>query len=212
MSTDPWQHADAAYALGALEPAERAAYEEHLAGCTDCRARVTEAQATLGLLAGGEVDARPLPDTLLPSLLREARRARRRRLVLTSALVGVAASLLTVLVTAAPPGDRPDRVPMAAVGQAPISAEAVVEPTAWGTRITLTCRYADSAAAPGYRYELRVRASDGTTTSLGSWELDDGSVTFTGGTALPVARIAAVEVTDSAGTTVLTLPEAGARA
>jgi hypothetical protein len=211
MSTDPWQHADAAYALGGLEPAERAAYEEHLLGCAACRAQVAAARAAVGLLAGGVVDAPPLPDTLLPSLLREARRARRRRLVVTSALVGVAASLLTVLVTAVPLSDLPDRVPMAAVGQVPISAEAAVEPTAWGTRITLTCRYA-GAAAPGYRYELRVRATDGTTATLGSWELDGRSATFTGGTALPVAQIAAVEVTDSAGTTVLTLPEPGARA
>lgn len=205
MTTDPWEHSDGAYALDALEPDERAAYEAHLAGCADCRARVAAARAAVGLLAGGQVDAPPLPDTLLPSLLREARRSRRRRLVVTSALVGVAASLLTMLLTATPLGDRPHGVPMAAVGQVPISAEAAVEPTAWGTRITLTCRYAAGEASPGYRYELRVRATDGTTTSLGSWELDGRSATFTGGTALPVADIAVVEVTDSRGVTVLRL-------
>jgi len=32
-------HSDAAYVVGALSPADRAAYEEHLRGCEQCRHR-----------------------------------------------------------------------------------------------------------------------------------------------------------------------------
>ncbi|TCJ24116.1 anti-sigma factor family protein [Nocardioides jejuensis] len=210
MSTDPWEYADAAYALGALEPDERAAFERHLASCEACRSRVTSAGSAVGLLARGESpDTPPLPATLLPGLLHQARRVRRRRLVVTGALSGVAAAcVLAVVLVAAPLRDGPAREPMAQVGHPPISAEAAVVPTAWGTRITLTCRYLGEPA--GYRYALRVRGTDGTVTTLGTWSLGDRDVTFTGGTALPVAEIAAVEVTDGSGTTLLTLDHPGA--
>jgi anti-sigma factor RsiW len=39
---DRWEDATAAYLLGALDDAERAGFEEHLAGCPACRAEVDE--------------------------------------------------------------------------------------------------------------------------------------------------------------------------
>jgi hypothetical protein len=44
---DPFEHDDAAYVLGALSPAERAAFEEHLQSCADCTARASVAAACL---------------------------------------------------------------------------------------------------------------------------------------------------------------------
>ncbi|MFD0784741.1 zf-HC2 domain-containing protein, partial [Micromonospora azadirachtae] len=48
MSRCEFTQDDGAYVLGALAPAERAAYERHLAGCADCR----EAVAELAVLPG----------------------------------------------------------------------------------------------------------------------------------------------------------------
>jgi anti-sigma factor RsiW len=50
-SSDPYREWDAAYLLGALSPAERREFEEHLAGCADCRAEVAEIAGIPGLLA-----------------------------------------------------------------------------------------------------------------------------------------------------------------
>lgn len=49
-----------AYALGALEPAERAEVERHLAGCPDCRARVRELEDAAHLLPQALAAVSPL--------------------------------------------------------------------------------------------------------------------------------------------------------
>lgn len=49
--SDPYREWDAAYLLGALSPAERREFEEHLSGCADCRAEVAEVAGMPGLLA-----------------------------------------------------------------------------------------------------------------------------------------------------------------
>ena len=50
-SPDKFAQWDAAYMLGALSPADRREYEEHLAGCPTCQAAVSELAALPGLLA-----------------------------------------------------------------------------------------------------------------------------------------------------------------
>ncbi|MEV1143541.1 zf-HC2 domain-containing protein, partial [Micromonospora sp. NPDC049799] len=50
MTRCEFAHDDGAYVLGALAPAERAAYERHLAGCADCRQAVAEIAVLPGLL------------------------------------------------------------------------------------------------------------------------------------------------------------------
>lgn len=114
--TDPYREWDAAYVLGALSPADRRDYEEHLAGCDACRAAVAELAGLPGLLAsvpaehalasdprtavsgdaGGGTDAGDDGDRAdvvpLAALAGEARRSRRRR----RSLVAVAASALLV--------------------------------------------------------------------------------------------------------------------
>ena len=44
MSPDP-HHLSGAYAVDALDEAERAAFDQHLASCADCRAEVAELSA-----------------------------------------------------------------------------------------------------------------------------------------------------------------------
>ena len=54
VMTDPFEHFDAAYVLGALDDTDRAAFEQHLPGCDECRQRVAELSGLPGLLAGVE--------------------------------------------------------------------------------------------------------------------------------------------------------------
>jgi anti-sigma-K factor RskA len=62
----------AAYALDALDPAERGAYEQHLARCAECREAVAAFQDVAADLAY-EVDAPAPPPALRSRILAEAR-------------------------------------------------------------------------------------------------------------------------------------------
>ena len=79
--TCEFAHEDAAYVLGALSSAERAAFQEHLAGCAECSQAVRRLSGLPGLLSRVSLDVleapapeEPVPDTLLPALVAEARR------------------------------------------------------------------------------------------------------------------------------------------
>lgn len=94
---------DAAYVLGALSPADRRDYEDHLRDCAYCRASVQRLAGMPGLLAltnaSAVEDPEPeVPSTILPKLLERARTERRRRKWLTGGLL--AASLAALLVLA----------------------------------------------------------------------------------------------------------------
>jgi hypothetical protein len=102
-----------AYALDAVDPAEAALVEEHLATCARCRAEVAEHREVAALLGNSGSDAPddlwdriagtleaapPRPDELPPILgLDQARERRRRRL---PTLWGVAAAAAAALVIA----------------------------------------------------------------------------------------------------------------
>jgi hypothetical protein len=120
---DKFAQWDAAYVLGALSPAERREFEEHLAGCPSCQAAVSDLAALPGLLAqlspddaamlsladeivAGSTEAPALsgvetdvieqgpPPSLLPKMIKKVR-TRRRRMV--AAVAGIAAALLLVI-------------------------------------------------------------------------------------------------------------------
>jgi anti-sigma-K factor RskA len=71
----PWTEYAASYALGALDPAERAEFETHLAGCAACRSEVQSYQEVTGLLAQS-APPRSAPAHLKARVLEEARRVR----------------------------------------------------------------------------------------------------------------------------------------
>lgn len=102
------------HALNALEPEDEQLFVGHLAGCASCERALAEHHETLGHLAYGTVSAEPPPSLLegiragvaesgragafpAPVSLDAARQRRQSRTVkLTTALVGVAASVVLV--------------------------------------------------------------------------------------------------------------------
>ncbi len=108
----PHVQEDGAYVLGALSPEDRVAFERHLPMCPDCARSVRELAGIPGLLARVPMEIvdpdqhpPPVPDTLLPSLVRRARRSERRRTWWATGLVGVAAAVAVAAVAFAALGD-----------------------------------------------------------------------------------------------------------
>lgn len=228
MNRDPFSHFDAPYVLGALSPADRDAYEEHLRSCPDCAAAVREVAGLPGLL--GRVspadfsaldDLPELPAGLLPALLTEVRRERRRGRV--RALVVAAAAVVTVAAASAAlttqvvddgPGTAvpsPAAAPaqdMSVLEDAGVTAAVAVEPVRWGTRLTLTCRYEsseDEEYPTDSSYVLVVTTERGSE-RVASWRAVPGrTMTVAGATATGSADITGIEVRTAGGRPVLRL-------
>lgn len=223
-------HDDAAYVLGALSPAERSAYQAHLAGCAECTRAVQELAGLPGLLGrvSAEVlepaDDEPLPDTLLPELVRRVRTRRRRTRVALGAVaaaVVVGGSLVVGLALDDDP-QRPTDTPgatdtppagdtMVPVGSPPMSANLALTGVAWGTRLDLTCSYREADEAWGaerevWSYVMLVRTSDGRVERVASWRAVPGeTMRLAAATAALREDIRSVEIRTATGQTVLTL-------
>jgi anti-sigma factor RsiW len=213
MTTDPFIHDDAAYVLDALSPQERAVFEAHLETCPDCQARVSEARAAAELLTGltlaDVADPGPVPDTLLPGLLRRAGREQTRRRLLTGSIGAVAAACITALVVVLWPGggSTPSSPAQALVPvrPSPVTATATLVSKAWGTEIDLHCKYSDTVER-WEPYKLVVVDDRGGQHDAGSWTLAAGhEVDFTSGTAVREADISRVEITLEDGSPILQL-------
>src|ERR1700733_6025142 len=138
------------YLLGALEPAERAAVEQHLQTCSRCRdqlaslaalpallRRVPDGRAVLGEPGSASRPAGAGSDKLIHEVVR--RRRRTRALTAAAAPALVAATAVTVSLTAASRAQPPEQA-WAATAQATSSATGVwaevrYAPRAWGTEI-----------------------------------------------------------------------------
>jgi hypothetical protein len=223
MNADHERYADwdSAYVLGALSPAERREYEQHLESCEPCRRSVGELTPIPGLLArlspdradallhdGSDgADASTPPPVPRPELLdavrREGRRRRLRRTRFRFAAIGAAAAvvLAAVLVPLAllrTPADA-QTVAFEAVAELPVTATATLTSVDWGTRIELDCRYDDVAAsdAPegGWPYALYLVDRDGDRREISSWRANPGATArLAAGTALSLDDIASLEI------------------
>jgi hypothetical protein len=239
--TCQFAHLDGAYVLGSLAPAERLEFEAHLPGCAECSRGVRELAGLPGLLAQVDVadlevptpDA-PLPQTLLPALVREVRGEQRRRSVLTAA---VAAAVAAVFVSALAIGGAFDRSTpttttaatptasrsVAPVGQAmqpvgvtgPAKVAVALTGVAWGTKVDLTCSYPKGSGEDGKwsgpgassAYALVVHTREGREEQVATWKALPGkTMRLTGATATGRTDITTVEVRTAEGKVVFTLP------
>ncbi len=205
--SDPFVHDDAAYVLGGLDPGRRAAFERHFDACADCRARVRQAASVLPALASVPAEAfDPVPETLLPGLMRRAATSRRRGRYLFSAVAAGAAACLAALVLIVWPHSTPQPAarPMAAVIATPVRASAFLQPKPWGTEIELHCYYAGRDPATAYLLQVDDRA--GHSQRLGTWRLVPGRETqYVSGTALRPDQISRIEIALPDGRAVLRL-------
>ena len=224
MTRCEFAHDDGAYVLGALAPAERAAYERHLAGCAACREAVAEIAVLPGLL--GRLDPAGLEQFLpsasetsrLPALLDAARERRRRdrwRARRRYAVTALAAAALAVLVgfgvtLVRPAGPPAPQVPLVAMrpvaGTAPVHAEIGLTGTDWGTAVTMHCGYDRRAGhREAYTFRLVAHGPDGATEQVGSWLAAPGDdVRLTGATHFTEGELVSLELLRGDGTPVLT--------
>lgn len=217
-------HFDGSYVLGALSPADRQAFERHLAGCPECAQSVRELAGLPGLLARVDVDAihatsapETVSETLLPALVREVRRTQRRRVFVSAGLA--AAAVVTIAggtVALVNDGSSPAAPPSASasvgaamtpVRQDEMAAHLAVEAVPWGTRLNLTCSYAASGEyekrAP-VTYAMFVRTRDGNTEQVATWRALPGkTMQLAAATSARRGDIASVEVRTPDGTPVL---------
>jgi hypothetical protein len=228
-------HEDGAYVLGALSPEDRLVFERHLPTCAACAQSVRELAGIPGLLArvpAEVVDSdrllSPVPDTLLPGLVRRIRRTERRRRWVTAGMAGVAAAAAVVAIGFAalggddgPPGAlpaSPSASPQATasaevmrpVGDEPISGWLALTQVGWGTRLDLTCSYAtdshDYDDPTWSTYTMYVHTANGSIERVASWRALPGkTMQLAAATAAERAEITSVEVRTSSGETVLEL-------
>jgi hypothetical protein len=228
--TCTFAHDDAAYVLGALSGVERLSFEKHLSGCADCSRALRELAGLPGLLGRVEVGivqqpprTEPLPDTLLPALMRQVSWSRRRR---TLAAVGLAAAvamgIAPVVVSqigggdgsaseVSPPSATPSGLApllMSPVGDVPVQASVTLQQVTWGTRLGLTCTYdrdsVEYELPPAVDYTVFVLTRDGRAERVGSWRSVTGrTMRLSAATAAARAEIASVEVRTPDGRVVL---------
>lgn len=207
---------DAAFILGALGSSDRRRFEAHLQECDLCRAAIIETAPTIGLLARIPADR---ADSLLePSTSTEGPDAsrrreliaigvgesrRRRRIRWTAGLSAAAAIVIAAVIAGSlvlAPGTRDSLVialePMTDV---PVTASVELVDVAWGTRVEMTCHYAEADdpedADKSWPYALYVIAADGVTSELSSWVAFPGATARVGaGTALDPDEISAIEI------------------
>jgi hypothetical protein len=199
---------DAAYLLGSLSASDRREFERHLGECASCADAVAELAGLPGLLS--KVPAASavrlieepqfessVPPTLLPRIVRSARRRRLRGLVITAAAAAAAAVAAAVaavlLITMVLPDGGPlDRhastaISLEAVTPNPLTANVRLVAESWGTRLEMNCQYATSGRPPypstaPHRYSMWVTDAAGTSTEVATWSAAPGETAEPEGT------------------------------
>jgi Putative zinc-finger len=151
------QHSDiGAYSLGLLEPHDRRAFEEHLAGCSSCAAELAALSPMAELLRGIEPVEAPGGDAGQPGqaavtqlirrrAARERQRARWQVVLGAAAAVVLLAGGIAVGVVTAPGQGGPGAAQLTVVGQRHSATDPVtgvagtvgLVSKAWGTQVTM---------------------------------------------------------------------------
>jgi len=204
----------AAYVLGALDPAERRALEQHLSDCRECTAELTRLTPLPGLL-GRVTEQEARADLLVPSrdlldgvIWRLADTERGLRLQVRrwrlAAIAACIAALVVAVVAVAPWDTGPDRVIVAAepvaTGTAAATGEVAAIAWEWGTTVELAA--ADLPRRDGY--VLWAVAEDGRRERAGTWGVTaSGSARVRGASSIDRADLDRVEVTDREGNLIM---------
>ncbi len=191
--TDDLHHLAGAYALDALEPAERRAFEQHLSSCAGCQTEVAEFRETAARLAEAEpVDppaglrARVLADTAsnrqLPPevapVVEIATRRRPRILPAVAALLVAVAGTVGVVLATSDDDDPVDEVVAAAdATTADLDGEPGSVEVVWSQAQNQAAVIADGVVDPaeGETYALWFVTADGVQPA-GLFTSDDGRV------------------------------------
>jgi hypothetical protein len=211
-----------AYLLGGLEQADVSRFEQHLAGCPDCRRELDELASLPALLdalpvadavalagpapaaaapeatALGVVASGAEPAALLDELAVRRRKSRRR----WAAFVGaVAAACLAVGVLAAPLFNQPPRPDASYSVEAPggLQVQLALIKKAWGTEVS----FSGTSLPTQGTLSLWVKGQDGTEDRACSWSATPGGRSrITGATPTQISRISSVELRNEGQQTV----------
>jgi hypothetical protein len=221
---------DGAYVLGALEPAERRRYEEHLADCSTCSRSVRELAGIPGILGTlSEDEALALLELPDDSALRDeahvpdratgvARRVRRRRrrtrfttaIVLVAVLaVGSIGGWTLVGSLRAPAHQAVASRTLEPVGSSHLTAALTVTPVGWGTRFDWSCDYRAAAgetkhASAPTSYSLVVHTRTGTSSTVATWSSDEGEAKgLVAASAIPADTISSIDIRVTGAATAL---------
>jgi hypothetical protein len=211
-----------AYVLGGLEPAEASLFEQHLAGCADCRRELDELASLPALLDALPVaDAVAVTGTPSPSapaaeatslgvasagdaaaLLEElAVRRRKSRRRWAAAAPAAAAACLALGVVAAPLFNQPPPADASYSVEAPggLQVQLALMKKAWGTEVSFT---GTSLPTRG-TLSLWVKGRDGTEDRACSWSATPGGRSrITGATPAQISTISSVELRNEGQQTV----------
>jgi hypothetical protein len=194
-----------AYAVDALDPAERRPVAAHLVRCERCRGELAELSAVAGLLRGV-----PLREVERVGLLvgdefgsdgdEEARRVRRRpgrHGAVAVAVAVVAALVAAVMALVSPwgahrwPYERGSLVSSGTDRATRVFARVTLQRRAWGTAATLSLR----GVRPHLRCRLVVVARNGKRELVMTYRADyDGTADVTTKSDIPITAIASLEV------------------
>jgi Putative zinc-finger len=205
------------YVLGAIDPAERAQVDEHLATCPECREElaslaglpamlrkvpVVEAERLAAAEEDPELTGMPSPEILTSLLGRTAnvRRVRRWRGLAVAAAVALVAVAGGAAVTNAlepggsgPIGHTQVTTWQKSSGTGPAGAHLTVRyrHQSWGTEMEVNV----TGLRPGSVCEFQVTNKNGGKSVVGSWVLWEGNAWYPASTSLGEEDLSAFQVT-----------------
>lgn len=219
----------AGYALDALDPEERDAFEDHLAGCPRCQEELSafwEVSSALAAAAVGPAPSSDLRERILESARAEKRNviplAPRRRaaapvLVTLSALAAAVAIGLGIYAVSLDAKLDDTRAALAQQqGVAAVLADPAARTVALtqgdgrvvvsGSRAAVLVLDSAKPLPPGKTYQAWVIGADRKPRPAGTFATSDGRAVVRIGMPVPVQGVVAVTVEDAGGATTPTLP------